>query len=399
MNWVNRFVTPALLLWAGVSLFGQAGASLAGEFAGMLGPYHVKLHLTADANGKLTGTADNTDAGVMGMACQNIRAEGNTLSFSVPTVQGNWTGFASADGNTLSGMWSQGGAAPMALNFTRSTGASAGGASAGGPAGANAQGEVKWDDYTFKFLPGGTMTQVFQGGKLAGTILIMNGQERVVAQPGTDSAKLKKSYDDYVAFNARSHGETPPAAATVAAGAPGAMAPGGMAPDAAAPGAPAGAEPRSLGFANNGKADPSGIKFEGKTVTVPRTDGLIVAFEGEDVTISDARGPMYVLRHKKGSVGRSLEQTFDHRNAVGGGIAGGGIEFLKAGGGLVYDSGMGGYRMQESPAVRTAKQLALVAVDAADAVRGISGHAGFKPPGYSALKDVSQYRLRSDGSR
>lgn len=385
MNWVNRLVMPALLLWVGVSLFGQAGANLTGEYAGMLGPYHVKLHLTADSNGKLTGTADNTDAGIVGMACQNLRAEGNTLSFSVPTVQGNWTGFVSADGNTLSGMWSQGGASPMALNFTRGAGASAGGA-----AGANAQGEVKWDDYTFKFLPGGTMTQVFQGGRLAGTILIMNGQERVVAQPGTDSAKLQKSYDDYVAFNARSHGEPAPAAATVAA------APGGMAPGVAAPSV---TEPRSLGFANNGKADPSGIKFDGKTVTVPRTDGMLVTFEGEDVTISDARGPVYVLRHKKGSVGRTLEQTFDHRNAVGGGIAGGGIEFLKAGGGLIYDSGMGGYNMQESPGVRTAKQLALVAVDAADAVRGISGHAGFKPPGYSALKDVSQYRLRSDGSR
>ena len=227
-----------------------------------------------------------------------------------------------------------------------------------------------------------------------GTILTLNGQERVVPQPGTDSAKLQKSYDDYQAFNARSHGEPAPAAPAVAAGAP-----GGVAPSAGAPAAAPGAEQKSLGFANNGRADPSGIKFEGKTVTVPRTDGMIVTFVGEDVTISDARGPVYILRHKKGSVGRTLEQTFDHRNAVGGGIAGGGIEFLKAGGGLIYDSGMGGYNMQESPGVRTAKQLALVAVDAADAVQGISGHAGFKPPGYSALKDVSQYRLRSDGSR
>ena len=392
MNRVNFIVTPALLLCAGVSLFGQAGARLAGEYVGMLGPYHVKLHLTADSNGKLTGTADNTDAGLAG-TCENIRAEGTTLSFSVPMAQGNWTGFVSADGNMLSGMWSQGAATPVALNFTRSTGTSHGGGSAG-PAGANAQGEVKWDDYTFRFLPGGTMTQVLQGGKLVGTILTMNGQERVVAQPGTDSAKLQKSYDDYQAFNARSHGEPAPATATVAAGAP-----GGMAPSAAASAVAAGAEPKSLGFANNGKADPSGIKFEGKTVTVPRTDGMIVTFVEEDVTISDARGPVYILRHKKGGVGRTLEQTFDHRNAVGGGVAGGGIEFLKAGGGLIYDSGMGGYNTQESPGVRMAKQLALVAVDAADAVRGISGHAGFKPPGYGALKDVSQYRLRSDGSR
>ena len=237
MNRVNFIVTPALLLCAGVSLFGQAGARLAGEYVGMLGPYHVKLHLTANSNGKLTGTADNTDAGLAG-TCENIRAEGTTLSFSVPMAQGNWTGFVSADGNTLSGMWSQGAAAPIALNFTRSTGAPQGGAAAG-PTGANAQNEVKWDDYTFHFLPGGNVTQVFQGGKLAGSILTMNGQERVVAQPGTDSAKLQKSYDDYRAFNARSHGEPAPAAATVAP-----VAPGGTAPSTAAPATVAGAGAR-----------------------------------------------------------------------------------------------------------------------------------------------------------
>ena len=168
---------------------------------------------------------------------------------------------------------------------------------------------------------------------------------------------------------------------------------------AAPGGVPAGTEPKSLGFSNDGKADPTGIKFDGKTVTVPRTDGMIVTLAGDDVTISSARGPMYVLRRKKGSVGRTLEQSLGHRSAVGGGIGGGGIEFLQAGGGLIYDSGMGGYNLQESPGVRMAKQLALVAVDAIEAVRQVPGHAGFKPSGYNALKEVSQYRLRSDGSR
>jgi hypothetical protein len=60
---------------------------------------------------------------------------------------------------------------------------------------------------------------------------------------------------------------------------------------------------------------------------------------------------------------------------------------------------MGGYNMQESPGVRTAKQLALVAVDAVDAARQAPGGANFKPTTYNALKEVSQYRLRSDGSR
>ena len=125
---------------------------------------------------------------------------------------------------------------------------------------------------------------------------------------------------------------------------------------------------------------------------------MIVTFAGEDVDIASGDRPMYVLRHKKGSVGRTLEQSLD-RNAVGGGIGGGGIEFLGAQGGLIYDSGMGGYNLQESGGVRLAKQLALIAVDAADAVRQLPGHSNFKPRGYGALKEISHYRLRSDGSR
>jgi hypothetical protein len=289
-------------------------------------------------------------------------------------------------------MWSQG-TNPMPLNFTRSSGGSQGDATSG-TAGANGQGEMKWDDYVFKFLPGGNMVQVYQSGKLAGTIVTVNGKQQVIALPGTDSAKLQKSYQDYQTFNARSHGEASPATTTATTATPSAT-PAVPASPVAVPEA----APQSLGFVNNGKADPTGVKFEGKTVTVPRSDGMLVTFAGEDVTIANARGPMYVLRHKKGSVGRTFEQALDHRYAAGGGIAGGGIEFLQAGGGLIYDSGMGGYNLQESSGVRTAKQLALVAVDAVDAIRQVPGHADFKPSGYNALKEISQYRLRSDGSR
>ena len=50
------------------------------------------------------------------------------------------------------------------------------------------------------------MAQVFEGGKVVGTILTMNGDQQVLPLPGTDSDKLKKSFADYKAFNARSHG-------------------------------------------------------------------------------------------------------------------------------------------------------------------------------------------------
>jgi hypothetical protein len=152
---------------------------------------------------------------------------------------------------------------------------------------------------------------------------------------------------------------------------------------------------------NNGKADPAGIRFDeaNHTVTVPRTDGLVVTFSGQDVRIDGSYGQGFVLRRQKGSTGRFFERTLEHRNDVGGSLAGGGIEFLRAGGGIIYDSGMGTYETQENSNVRTAKQLSIIAVDAVTAVRTIAGHENFTPPGYNTFKEISQYRLRSDGSR
>jgi len=55
--------------------------------------------------------------------------------------------------------------------------------------------------------------------------------------------------------------------------------------------------------------------------------------------------------------------------------------------------------LQENPQVLLAKQLSKVAVDAVADVRKVPGHESFAPPGYNTLKEISQYRLRSDGSR
>lgn len=265
---------------------------------------------------------------------------------------------------------------------------------------------LQWDDYLFKFNSTGTIAQVYQGGKVVGTIMNMNGQQRVVAMPGTDSAKLQRSCQDYLAFSARSHSNGATTSATGGTTVPSVDSPAPVVATPTMPGAGV-AQPvtpqagAALGIENNGKADVSRIQFDdaSKTVTVPRTDGMTVSISGPDVRISGSRGGEYVLRYKKGSAGRLLEQSFDHSHAVGGGIAGGGIEFLYANGGLIYDSGMGGYNVQESRGTLQAKQLSLIAVDAIETVRLVPGHEKFTTPGYKALKEVSQYRLRSDGSR
>jgi len=94
-----------------------------------------------------------------------------------------------------------------------------------------------------------------------------------------------------------------------------------------------------------------------------------------------------------------MESNVGHSPRAGGSISGGGEEFLLDGGGIIYDSGMGGSNLQENPQVLLAKQLSKITVDAVADVRQVPGHENFAPPGYNSLKEISQYRLRSDGSR
>ncbi len=82
---------------------------------------------------------------------------------------------------------------------------------------------IKWDDFTFKFLMTGQSAQVFDSsGKIAGTILMMNGDLQVLPLPGTDQDKLRKSFADWKLFYARSHGSSE-TSATAASGAPSAV--------------------------------------------------------------------------------------------------------------------------------------------------------------------------------
>jgi CubicO group peptidase (beta-lactamase class C family) len=80
---------------------------IAGDYAGTLGPLHVKLHLKAGPNGTTEGTLDSVDQGATGLSCANFKIDGNALSFDVPSVGGKWHGTISDDGGTLTGSWSQ----------------------------------------------------------------------------------------------------------------------------------------------------------------------------------------------------------------------------------------------------------------------------------------------------
>jgi len=128
--------------------------------------------------------------------------------------------------------------------------------------------------------------------------------------------------------------------------------------------------------------------------------GITVTFVGEDVKISGFQKLNYIVRHQKGTASRFFERSLARSDSSGGSLSGGGEEFLRDGGGMIYDSGMGTNQdMQVNSPVPTAKQLSKIAVDAVADARQVPGHENFTRPGYNMLKEISQYRLRSDGSR
>lgn len=97
------------------SVSAQQKPTIASDYAGTLGPLHLKLHLKVDTAGGVTGTLDSTDQGAIGIPCADFHLDGQILTFTVPAVHGSWKGAVTADG--LTGTWDQG--APQPLNFAR----------------------------------------------------------------------------------------------------------------------------------------------------------------------------------------------------------------------------------------------------------------------------------------
>ena len=113
---ITCLVALAMLALAPLSVSAQQSPTIAGDYAGTLGPLHAKLHLKVNADGKVTGTLDSPDRGAIGIRCANIHVDGESVTFKVPAVQGSWKGTVAADG-TLTGTWDQGNSLP--LNFAR----------------------------------------------------------------------------------------------------------------------------------------------------------------------------------------------------------------------------------------------------------------------------------------
>jgi len=95
----------------------QASATIQGDFVGTLGPLPLKLHIRLAPDGGLSCTLDSESQGALGLACADVRRDGQNLSFSVPSVHGSWKGAVDSNGANLTGTWDQG--TPMSLNFSK----------------------------------------------------------------------------------------------------------------------------------------------------------------------------------------------------------------------------------------------------------------------------------------
>ena len=79
----------------------------------------TQIHLKSDDKGKEYCAFDSLDQRAMGIDCSNVLLSGEDFSFDVLVVKGHYAAKLSADGNTLTGTWTQGGPAlPLVLDST-----------------------------------------------------------------------------------------------------------------------------------------------------------------------------------------------------------------------------------------------------------------------------------------
>ena len=109
-----RFATTANTGTATAS--GKVNPSLEGIWYGKLpgSPVDLQLHFTKGADGSFTCTADAPFQHASGIACR-LTSTSEPIAFTVPSVHAGFSGALSADGNTLTGTFTQGMALPLIL--------------------------------------------------------------------------------------------------------------------------------------------------------------------------------------------------------------------------------------------------------------------------------------------
>lgn len=97
---------------------------ITGDWQGTLntgiGELRLVLHVTKVADGSLKATLDSVDQAANGIPVNSTTLKGSKLSLDVTAVHGAYEGSVTADGETISGIWSQSGK-DLPLDFKRAT--------------------------------------------------------------------------------------------------------------------------------------------------------------------------------------------------------------------------------------------------------------------------------------
>ena len=111
----------AALLGSALEAQNVAAQNIAGNWQGTLqaGPQKVRIVFTiALENDKLKATLHIVDQPAPPIAT-TITRDGSTVKMTIPSINGNYEGKLSADGNSIAGTLTHG--APLALNLARAT--------------------------------------------------------------------------------------------------------------------------------------------------------------------------------------------------------------------------------------------------------------------------------------
>ncbi|HEX4582309.1 MAG TPA: serine hydrolase domain-containing protein [Acidobacteriaceae bacterium] len=76
----------------------------------------IQITVRSDASGHEDCSLDSLDQHASGLPCANVTFAAPHFNFDVPSVKGHWSGELAADGNKLTGTWSQGAALPLELD-------------------------------------------------------------------------------------------------------------------------------------------------------------------------------------------------------------------------------------------------------------------------------------------
>jgi len=79
------------------------------------GSLRIQIGVRSAASGDVLCSLDSLDQGAYGIPCANVVYSDRAFAFEIPQVNGRWSGELAADGQTLTGTWTQGVSLPLDL--------------------------------------------------------------------------------------------------------------------------------------------------------------------------------------------------------------------------------------------------------------------------------------------